>query len=210
MGLARNLERLDLFDQAVSALRSRYESSETFNPKLVLEYAIALLATNKSGEALKVIETANKQKLNSDERGKLLYLKVKAMANVGMFDAALKLLQGDDSDIASRMRAGLYWKAEKWAKAADSLWAILDKQKEKEKDPELLMSYALMLYKAQDFPKLQEIRKRYIKQVEGTKFKEPFMVFTSQNLASTPSLDQLNLHLDQVGDFEVLLEAKAK
>lgn len=210
VGLARNLERLDLFDQAVSALRSRYESSETFNPKLVLEYAIALLATNKSGEALKVIETADKQKLSSDERGKLLYLKVKAMANVGMFDAALKLLQGDDSDIASRMRAGLYWKAEKWAKAADSLWAILDKQKEKEKDPELLMSYALMLYKAQDFPRLKEIRQKYIKQVEGTKFKEPFMVFTSQNLASTPSLDQLNLHLAQVGDFEVLLEAKAK
>ncbi len=208
VGLARNLERLDLFDQAVAALRQRYESSEAFNSKLVLEYAIALLATKKSAEALKVIEAADKHKLSSDERQKLLYLRVKALANVGMFDAALKLLQSDDSDLASRMRAGLYWKAEKWSKAADSLWAILDKQKEK--DPELLVNYALMLYKAQDFQKLQELRKKYIKQVEGTNFKEPFIVFTSQDLASTPSLDQLKLHLSQVDDFEVLLEEKAK
>jgi tetratricopeptide (TPR) repeat protein len=140
-------------------------------------------------------------------------LRARALSEQDDGDAALALLQGDDSALAEAARLDIAWRSQNWPLAAEVLAGRIGDpppmgEPMPEEQAEQVASYALALAMADDRAALDRLEARFGPAMEGTQQAETFALITRSSTAGEPlaGLAAVRRQVAEVDMFENFLE----
>jgi tetratricopeptide (TPR) repeat protein len=126
--LADRLVAVDLLDQAADLLAHQVHNrlSGAARAQVAARLAMVHLLNRKPDEALGVLVRTRQSVLPRAIQRQRALLEARALMETGRYDLALDLLDslGDESDI-KRLRADVYWQAERWQDAGEAYERVL-------------------------------------------------------------------------------------
>lgn len=228
--LVDRITKLDLLGHAGSMLKDVINDTPDLAEKarLGLRAAGLSLLDRKPADALDMLafsapaegETALPQDIAYERN----LLAAKAKAELGSLDEALAGLADDYSDVASRLRVDITWKAQKWPEAAAALSALTtprpdsttgskDKKPAAGSDalngemPTLLLRQATALALAGDRDGLDRLRDTYGTKMEKTSLATAFRLLTRpESAGGLPDRGTLQSRISEVQLFQSFLE----
>lgn len=228
--LVDRITKLDLLGHAGSMLKDVIKDTPDLAEKarLGLRAAGLSLLDRKPADALDMLAfsapAANEAPLPEDVAYERNLLAAKAKAELGKLDEALASLADDYSDVASRLRVDITWKAQKWPEAAAALSALTtprpdsnsgSKDKKPTVDanalsgemPVLLLRQATALALAGDRDGLDRLRDNYGAKMEKTTLATAFRLLTRpESAGGLPDRGTLQSRISEVQLFQSFLE----
>jgi len=131
--------------------------------------------------------------------------RARALANLGEYNKAVKVLDGDTSRNANILRSEIYWKTNEWSKAADSLKNLIHLPKEGEElndeQASLIIDWITALRKAKKDTIVIFAKEKFYPFFENNKYYSAFNVLT--NNLEKDEIDIKNIHnfINDVDNF---------
>lgn len=118
--LARRLVDVDLLDQAAELLKYQVDNrlEGVAKAQVATTLATVLLMDRQPEQALQALWGSRTTLLPSALNAERRALEARALMDLGRYDHALEMLEGDRSPAAQQVRADIFWKQEDWAGAA--------------------------------------------------------------------------------------------
>ena len=211
--LIDRLVSVDLLDRAAALLddqaRNRLQGIE--QAKVATRLALVRLLDHKPDDALKALDIPVIADLGPDLNRQRRELRARAVAELGQNDDALKLLVGDASVDADRLRTDIYWHTQNWAAAAPLLQAsvkvpladgTLDPESEK-----AVLNAATAMALANDSAGLDAWRQKYSAIMDKTPDKDAFRVVAGDPNADVVSFRNLASKVANVGELQSFMTA---
>ena len=117
--LVRRLVDVDLLDQAAELLKYQADNRLDGVPKaqVATDLALIYLMDRKPEQAIEAINGSRTTILPAALNAQRRLIEARAWAGVGKFDAAIEILEKDNSPDARDLRAEITWKEKNWAQA---------------------------------------------------------------------------------------------
>ncbi len=218
--LADRLVEVDLLPQAAKLLTDQmnYRLEGLEKAKAGSQLAMILLLDKQAEQALEAIENSHVAEMPLDLASERRLMRARALAQLQQTDAALALIDGDDSPAAVRLRGEIKWQMRDWAGAAKEL----DKQipqkppsrplsaTESEKVADLAMALTL----ADDRVRLMSLNKRYKNAMAGSEHAELFKLLADGVDPNGPrsiadGLDQVEAAQAFMSSYEAMKQKNA-
>ncbi len=208
--LVERMLAMDLLAQAGTILQSRIadEADPATKAKLGAQLAGIRLLDHAPEQALRALDSSEGGAAdNTVEERKLL--RARALAEEGQPDAALKLLEGDNSDAALRLKATAAWQAKEWPVSAAALAQLLpsvpDGGKLTAEQGQIVINRAVALNLAGDQPGITTLAKTFGEAMQNTAQADTFKVLTNPDNTAN-SLAGLGAQAKGVDLFASFLE----
>lgn len=119
--MVRRLVDVDLLDQAAELLQYQVDNRLDGVPKaqVATDLALIYLMNRKPEQALQAINASRTTVLPTALNTERRMITARALMAVGRLDAALEILENDNSPAATEVRAEVAWKARSWPLAGD-------------------------------------------------------------------------------------------
>jgi hypothetical protein len=213
--LAERLVQIDLLGEAGDLLAelvdARLEGEE--KARTGARLAAIRLLDDRPAEAIAALDRSQAPfdaPALADERR---LLRARALSEQDDGDAALALLQGDDSALAEAARLDIAWRSQNWPLAAEVLAGQIGDpppmgEPMPEEQAEQVANYALALAMADDRAALGRLEARFGPAMEGTQQAETFALITRSSTAGEPlaGLAAVRRQVAEVEMFENFLE----
>ncbi|MFC4351158.1 tetratricopeptide repeat protein [Fodinicurvata halophila] len=166
--LADELVAMDLLERAARLLQYQveYRLAGTEKSRVGARLASLHLLDDDPEAALDALEETAVSGLEQDLSRQRIYLRAHARSEQGEVEAALELLEGDNSAQARDLQAEILWRNSRWSEAADALSGILPDVSQEgeeftESDSGRVLNYAVALTLAGRSTELGELASRY-------------------------------------------------
>ncbi|QQR69183.1 MAG: hypothetical protein IPI58_00385 [Alphaproteobacteria bacterium] len=213
--LAEQLVSVDLLDRAAGLLEEQALRMKTPEGSAIGARAAAIrLLDGKAKEAVAILDSSNYPGLTDAQQHERRMLRARALSDMDQADAALALLDQDDSETARMLRSDITWQAKHWAQAAEALARITNDKAGKalnEKEAQLIARQAVALALAGDDAKLQALRQSYLPAMEKTHQASIFNLLTGpQRMGSLLDVAVARTRVAEVGLFQSVLDSYRK
>jgi hypothetical protein len=185
--LADRLVSVDLLDRAAELLEHQVEHrlSGEDKARVGARLAVVRLLDHKPDLALKALETSAVRPVADALAAERNHLQARALADLGRYDEANKVLADDASRDAQLLRVDFAWRQKKWPAAAQTLTTLLG---DRDKDPapfdatdrQSVLQLAVALSLAKDTAGLDRIRGLYAQRLAGAPEADAFRVLTNR------------------------------
>ena len=185
--LADRLVGVDLLDRAAELLQHQVEHrlSGEEKAKVGARLAVIRLLDHKPELALKALEVSAVQPVADALAAERRHLQARALADLGRYDQAGKVLTDDTSRDAGLLRVDIAWRQKSWPAAVQTLTALLG---DRDKDPapftatdrQSVLQLAVALSLAKDSAGLDRIRGLYADRLAGSAEADAFRVLTNR------------------------------
>lgn len=189
--LADRLVQVDLLDEAAELLKEQVEArlSGLQKAKVGSRLALIRLFDRKPDLALEALDTSKRAELPEALARERRHLRAKALSGLDRGDEALKILAGDSSEAALRLRAEIQTRLGRWAGVAETLGRLLPAQLAEDEAVRAgqrgtLLSLAVALTLAGDNTGLQSLDGRYGTALAGTAEGETFKLLVDAGAAA--------------------------
>lgn len=166
--LADELVAMDLLERAARLLQHQveYRLAGAEKSRVGARLASLHLLDGDPEAALAALEATAVSGLEQDLSRQRIYLRAHARSEQGDVEAALDLLEGDDSAQARDLQAEILWRNSRWSEAADTLSGILPEVPQNgeeftERESGRVLNYAVALTLAGRSTELGELASRY-------------------------------------------------
>ncbi|MCW2308332.1 tetratricopeptide repeat protein [Rhodobium gokarnense] len=183
--LAARLVDIDLLDQAASLLQHQVDHrlKGAARAQIAADLASVYLKADKPERALAVLSKTRQTHLpvRLDRQRKLV--EARAMSETGRVDRAIDLIRNMDGADVGRLRADIYWNAERWQDAGESLerlhgsrWSDpLPLTDEERVD---ILKAAIAYSRADDQIGLDRLNSKYVKKMSDSSHAQAFAIVT--------------------------------
>ena len=210
--LADRLADVDLLDRAARLLEHqvRYRLRGAEKIKVQTRLAVIYLLDAKPEKALKILGNNKVKNLSETLLNQRRYLQAQALAEMDKIDEALALLAADTSEPANLLRAGIYWRGQRWANAAETTENVLGQRwrSEAELNPieqSQVVQLAVSYYMAGDARSLKGLKSRYGDKMAKGPHAETFRVLTHKVDQSQTEFRDLAGQIARVADLEAFM-----
>ena len=210
--LADRLADVDLLGRAARLLEHqvRYRLRGAEKIKVQTRLAVIYLLDAKPEKALKILRKGKNEKLNDSLLAQRRYLQARALSELNKIDEALALLATDTSDPAKLLRAGIYWRGQRWASAAETTENVLGQRWRSEDnlntvEQSQVVQLAVSYYMAGDGEALKSLNRRYGDKMAKGPHAETFRVLTHKVDQSQTKFRELAGQIARVADLEAFM-----
>lgn len=209
--LADRLVAVDLLDQAADVLEHQltYRLEGIEKSRVGTRLAVILLMNQKPERALEALAASEMMGVTRDLAGQRRQLEARALAELDRHDDAIALIRSDRSREAELLRADIFWRAGKWARAAAATWRILEQTP---LDPPLglfasqhVLRLVVALSLADDVKGLARARERYAAKMKGDANEGAFAMITSEVDRKRVPVRELPAAVAEVDIFEAFM-----
>ncbi|MFP6748926.1 MAG: hypothetical protein VCD66_15155 [Alphaproteobacteria bacterium] len=210
--LADRLADVDLLDRAARLLKHqvRYRLRGAEKVKVQTRLAVIYLLDSLPEKALKVLRKGKTQNLSESLLAQRRYLQARALAELDQIDEALALLAADTAPAAELLRAGIYWRGQRWASAAATTenllgqrWRAVERLNSIEQNQ--VVQLAVSYYMAGDSQSLKGLNQRYGDKMAKGPHAETFRVLTHKVDQSQTKFRDLAGQIARVADLEAFM-----
>lgn len=184
--LADRLVEMDLLDQASLLLgqQVRYRLEGLDQARMGARVAALQLINDQPFDAIEILNDSELDEMPEGLDKERRHLKARALAEAGIADRALELLDGDQTHDARRLRAEILWTQERWAETAAELESLLPRdipfdQTLDEDQASLVISLAVAFTLNADRGGLHRLDWDYREAMAGTPQAKTFAMLTS-------------------------------
>lgn len=210
--LADRLADVDLLDRAARLLEHqvRYRLRGAEKIKVQTRLAVIYLLDAMPEKALKILRAGKTKKMGEALLAQRRYLQARALAELDKIDEALALLAADTSDPAKLLRAGIYWRGQRWASAAESTENLLGQRWRADDglntiEQSQVVQLAVSYYMAGDAKSLKGLNRRYGDKMAKGPHAETFRVLTHKVDQSQTKFRDLAGQIARVADLEAFM-----
>ncbi len=210
--LADRLADVDLLDRAARLLEHqvRYRLRGAEKVKVQTRLAVIYLLDSLPEKTLKILRKGKTQNLSESLLAQRRYLQARALAEMDQIDEALALLAADTSPAAEQLRAGIYWRGQRWASAATTTENLLGQrwraeQKLSSIEQSQVVQLAVSYYMAGDSQSLKGLNQRYGDKMAKGPHAETFRVLTHKVDQSQTKFRDLAGQIARVADLEAFM-----
>jgi tetratricopeptide (TPR) repeat protein len=205
--LADRLVQVDLLDRAASLLENQAKTRLTGldQARVATQLALVRLLDHKPDDAITALDLQLSADLPADLVRQRRELRARATAEQGKPDAALKILDGDDSSDADRLRADIYWRSHNWTAVAALLQrGLTPPAPDNTIQPEAaaaVIHIATADVLGNDRAGLDQLRQRYAAAMDKTPLKDDFRLLAG-NMTGGGNFRTLADKVAQLGDLQ--------
>lgn len=176
--------------------------------------AIIYLFEGLSEQALDTLNSTEGKGMSADIAGPRRLIKAKALSSLGKTDEALKLLANDYSRNALLYRFEIYWKAQDWDNASNTIrYLIEEPQKGKALSAQqinYILDWATTLKKSGKETVLVRLRNKFAPYFKGTSQESVFNVLTSRLEKEEVNINQIRSVINEIQDFNAFAKFYTK
>lgn len=210
--LADRLADVDLLDRAANLLEHqvKYRLRGPERVKVQTRLAVIYLLDAMPEKALKILQAGKIKNLGETLVAQRRYLQARALAELDKIDEALALLDGDISEPAKLLRAGIYWRGQRWANAAETTEKLLDQRWRADEtlnpiEQSQVVQLAVSYYMAGDAASLKNLNRRYGEKMAMGPHAETFRVLTHKVDQAQTKFRDLAGQIARVADLEAFM-----
>ena len=183
LNFADSLIRMDLLSKAAALLEDQLKSGNLPEDKaaaLGTKLTAVYLLDSNPKQALAALQETEKPGLSDRIREERTLLKARAQSQLNETADAITTLSALNSKNAQRLKADVFWRAQKWSEAATAIETLLpDPTKPlSEQDASYVVNAAVAWKIAGNMDKLKEIKMKYEGPIATTKLATTFGVVT--------------------------------
>ncbi|MDB5359966.1 MAG: hypothetical protein JWO51_1263 [Rhodospirillales bacterium] len=205
--LADQLVKVDLLDRAADLLDSQVKTRLTGidQARVATQLALVRLLDRRADDAIAALDLPVTVDLPPELVAQRLELRARALAEQGKAADALKLLAGDESADADRLRVDIYWKTQNWAAVVPVLKRGLNPPEAGKLDEDaartaLKIATAMVLGK--DRMGLAALQKQYGAAMERSALKDDFRVVAGNSSSTSGDFKSLADRVAQISDLQ--------
>ncbi|MDA1098916.1 MAG: hypothetical protein O2967_08005 [Proteobacteria bacterium] len=210
--LADRLADVDLLDRAARLLEHqvRYRLRGAEKVKVQTRLAVIYLLDAMPEKALNILRDGETKNLSEALVAQRRYLQARALAELDKIDEALALLAADTSAPAKLLRAGIYWRGQRWANAAETTENLLGQRWRADDglnpiEQSQVVQLAVSYYMAGDAKSLKGLNHRYGNKMADGPHAETFRVLTHKVDQSQTKFRDLAGQIARVADLEAFM-----
>jgi tetratricopeptide (TPR) repeat protein len=205
--LADRLVQIDLLDRAAALLDNQAKTrlNGLDQARVATQLALVRLLDHKPNEAITALDLPLSADLPADLVRQRRELRARATTELGKPDDALKILDGDDSTDADRLRADIYWRTHNWSAVAALLQRGLTPPAPDNTVPVEAASAIIHIATADVLGNnragLDQLRQTYATAMDKTPLKDDFRILAG-NVAGGANFRTLADKVAQLGDLQ--------
>ncbi len=210
--LADRLADVDLLARAARLLEHqvKYRLRGAEKVKVQTRLAVIYLLDAMPEKALKILRDGKTKRLGEALLAQRRYLQARALAELDQIDEALALLAADTSAPAKLLRAGIYWRGQRWSQAAETTENLLGQRWRADEalnaiEQSQVVQLAVSYYMAGDAKSLKGVNNRYGDKMAKGPHAETFRVLTHKVDQSQTKFRDLAGQIARVADLEAFM-----
>lgn len=209
--LAARLVGLDLLEPAAELLDNqvRYRLQGERRARTAADLALIHLLDRKPAAAVEVLRMTEVPGLPQDLASRRRIMLARGLWETGSAEEAIGAIAADASREAESLRADIYWKAARWADAAQVYGRMAPASAEHElsaDDARMVLKWGIALTLGQDAAGARRLGARYGEAMADGPFAAAFRMITAGPPASGESLAAITDTLADVDDFQAYLK----
>ncbi len=191
-----------LIENQIVANSFSTEEKARMGAKLSLIY----LMDEKPEEALAALKQSHEDHISDELKFQRKRLKARALADINEIDDAIELIGSEQDKTTLLLKTEIYWKAKKWAEAADTIRELIERPKVNkpigDEQAQLVIDWATALKLAGRDTVLVRLRKNFLPYFKGTKYSDAFNLLTMDLEDSHINTKSLDLMVEQAEGFK--------
>lgn len=211
--LADRLVALDLLGRAAELLdhQLKYRLRGVEMARVGTRLAIIQLMNGSPNGAIRALRRSRLKNMPEDLLVQRRHIRVRALADLGRIEDAMKRLVGDNSADAELLRADVAWRAGNWREVAEATERLLEltpiKRPVSSFASRHLLRYAVALALADDQDGLKRLNRLYTAVMRDDPNRQAFDVITSDTGSRTASFSELPKAVARVASFEAFMSS---
>ena len=211
--LADRLVALDLLGRAAELLdhQLKYRLRGVEMARVGTRLAIIQLMNGSPNGAIRALRRSRLKNMPEDLLVQRRHIRVRALADLGRNEDAMKRLVGDNSADAELLRADVAWRAGNWREVAEATERLLEltpiKRPVSSFASRHLLRYAVALALADDQDGLTRLNRLYTAVMRDDPNRQAFDVITSDTGSRTASFSELPKAVARVASFEAFMSS---
>lgn len=215
--LVDRMVAMDLLDRAAALLRRQMTERVSGTAKMRVGARLAgiELAAKRPRRALRALDDSRGDNPPHDLAASRLLLRARALVEMNQAKQALALIAGDKTSKAERLRAGIYWRAGRWADAAATLGTLaapvtaVDGKLSKA-DARLVLSWAVALTLSGNQSALIALRRRFDSPMEASVFRTAYRVLATNVTGEVSDYRALLAKVREADAYQAFLSSYRK
>ena len=205
--LADQLVKVDLLDRAADLLDNQVKTRLTGvdQARVAAQLALVRLLDRRPDDAIAALDIPVSADLPPELTRQRLELRARALAEQNQDADALKLLTGDDSPDADRLRVDTYWKTQNWSAVVPVLQHGLKKPEAGKVDEDTaraVLKIATAMVLGKDRTGLTALQKQYGAAMDQSALKDDFRVVAGNSSATSGDFKSLADRVAQISDLQ--------
>jgi tetratricopeptide (TPR) repeat protein len=205
--LADQLVKIDLLDRAGDLLDNQVKTRLTGidQARVATQLALVRLLDRRPEDAIAALDVPVTGDLPPELVTQRLELRARAMAELNKDADALKLIEGDQSADADRLRVDIYWKTQNWAAVVPVLKRGLQPPQAGKVDEDTartVLKIATAMVLGKDRTGLAALQKQYGAAMEQSALKDDFRVVAGNSSATSGDFKSLADRVAQISDLQ--------
>ena len=205
--LADQLVKVDLLDRAADLLENQVKTRLTGvdQARVATQLALVQLLDRRPDDAIAALDLPVTADLPPELVSQRLELRARALAEQGKDADALKLLTGDESPDADRLRVDTYWKTQNWAAVVPVLKRGLkppEGGKVDEDTARAVLKIATAMVLGKDRTGLVALQKQYGAAMDQSTLKDDFRVVAGNSSSTSGDFKSLADRVAQISDLQ--------
>ncbi|MCH7555206.1 MAG: hypothetical protein IIC08_04335, partial [Proteobacteria bacterium] len=211
--LADRLVALDLLGRAAELLEHqlKYRLRGIEMARVGTRLAVIHLMNGTPNGAIRALRRSRLKNMPDDLLIQRRHIRVRALADLGRHEDAMKRLVGDNSADAELLRADVAWRAGNWREVAEATERLLEltplKRPLSSFASRHLLRYAVALALADDQAGLERLNRLYTAVMRDDPNRQAFDVITSDTGSRTASFSELPNAVARVASFEAFMSS---
>ena len=205
--LADQLVKVDLLDRAADLLDNQVKTRLTGldQARVATQLALVRLLDRRPADAVAALDIPVSTDLPLELTRQRLELRARALAEQNQDADALKLLTGDESPDADRLRIDIYWKTQNWSAVVPVLQHGLKRPEAGKVDVDTaraVLKIATAMVLGKDRTGLVALQKQYGAAMDQSTLKDDFRVVAGNSSATSGDFKSLADRVAQISDLQ--------
>lgn len=212
--LARRMVSVDLLNDAAELLEHQVENRLQGVARAIIAGDLArIYVLNKEPEkALKTLRSTRQTQVPDDIENERRMIEIRSLVELGNYEEAEVMLEGEGGDIAETLKSDIYWKSEDWQRVVNhgyqtlgDRWADSAELNATERQAVLRMAVALAL--DENLIGLENLRSQYINHMENGMFANAFEIITAKEQKTGDDIRELTQTIASVDRLETFMDS---
>lgn len=206
--LSDRLVAVDLLDRAETLLQNQLKNNEMTaldRSKTGARLALIYLFNKKDEEALLMLDKTEMPQMPQTLFLHRKIIRAKALSNMGREDEALELLEDDFSKNAILLKSEIYWNAELWGPASDTIKYLIEKpvagKPLSDEQMNYILDWATALKKSGKETVIVRLRNKFMPYFQNTKYYSVFNILTNSLRDDKIDINDINRVVNDISAF---------